>query len=416
MKKRFSPLLYSCLFAVTSILSFPKITLAQLRLGTGVQPGLEGHFLEYQQKGLPLNKLRGVSGCSVGFGAGCNKTGTILQKIVKEHSGLGYQELLVKAAGGAKNYQRFAQLYSNPSAVSLMPYSSFWRDGNKYILDNHEYAGIGTLTGATDVESSSLNEIASKFMYAPATWGNKNLTLRQGLVGLKTSYGLALIEEALKVPNINQKIAEVSLNKSEASFHQQQLQNAASALNSKSSQQLTNALFSVLSSPYTEVTAILNRPNLEIAEAISKIHGIALEGEVESIWAIKAEGKETFLTMSFNEVMAGTATSVYGIAGIGGVAFIVLLLSGGGSGSDGNSSVVAPLGNILALSDDNLIASAQFFPGDNIISAIPVIKVKTQADNIESVDTLAIPEPSGLKTFFLLSFLFFSFNRKKVII
>lgn len=57
MKSSFSSFLCSGLFSVVSILSFPQITLAKLRLGIGIQPGLEGYFLEYQQQGLPLDNV-----------------------------------------------------------------------------------------------------------------------------------------------------------------------------------------------------------------------------------------------------------------------------------------------------------------------------------------------------------------------
>ena len=410
MKKRFSSLLYSCLFTVTGILSFPKLTLAQLRLGTGVQPGLEGYLLEYQQRRLPLDKLSGASGCSAGFGASCNKTGAILQKIVREYSGLDYPELLAKAAGGAENYQKFARLYSNPSAVSLMPYSSFWRKGNEYVLDSYKNTGIGTLN---TVETSSLREIASNFKFAPATWGNDNISLRQGIVGLKTSYGLILVEEALKIPEIEQKIAAASLNESEASFHQQQFQNAVSALYSNSPTQLTNSLFYLLSNPYTDVVASLNRPDLSISTELTKIEGIALKGEVENIVAIIGEGSETILTASIEEVIKGSATSAYTIAGVGGVALLILLASG--DGSSGDSSAV--ISDIPAPSEDTITLSSAFPPNVTLAANPPIslIPEENRADN-NVQNTLELPEPSFTNTFLLFSSIFLLLNRKKVMI
>ncbi len=410
MKKRFSPFLYSCLFAFTSIFSFPKVTLAQLRLGTGVQPGLEGYFLEYQQRGLPLNELRGASTCSVGFGAACGKTGAVLQKIVEKNSGLSHQELLFKAAGGKENYQRFVRLFSNSSAVPMMPYSSFWRDGNQYILDSHEYTGIGILTGR---DNSGLREIASQFKYAPATWGNNDLTLRQGLVGLKTSYGLALMEEALKIPNINQKIAEESLNESEASFHQQHFQRAVSALNSGSSEQVQNALFNVLSNPYTKVAAPLNRPNLMISTDITAVEGIALEGEAESLIAMTGEGGSTFLYDSFDEVIEDGGTPVSALAGVGGVAIIAFLLLGGSGdsgGSDGES-VLESTDDIVAI-DNNVFVPPEVTGNVPITDNPPTTTITPEA---QTNNNLEVPEPSNTITFFFLSFVFFLFNYRRFI-
>ena len=417
MKKRFPSLLYSCLFTVTTILSFPKVTLAQLRLGTGVPQGLEGYLLEYQERGLPLNELSSASGCSAGFGASCNKTGAILQKIIEENSGLSYQKLLTKAAGGTSNYRRFVRLYSNPSAVPLIPYSSFWHKGNEYVLDSYKNTGIGSFD---EGEFSSLKEITSKFKYAPATWGNDNISLRQSLVGLKTSYGLTLIEEALKIPDINQKIAEVSLNESEASFHQRQFQTAASTLNYHSPEQLTNAIFYLLSNPYTEVEAPLNRPNLHIAEDIAQVHGITLEGKVENIFAITGEGTEAFLPTSFDEIMEDAAPSAYALMGVGGVALIILLATGGDV-SNGNESLVASVGDILTLGNDNKIAPDSFLPEDKGTSGkkptTSGIIGENQLDNqIEEVNATEVPEPSNKNALFILLSVFFLFNRKKVMI
>lgn len=408
MKKRFSPLFYSCLFAFTSILSFPQLALAQLRLGTGVQPGLEGYFLEYQQRGLPLNELRGASGCAIGFGASCNKTGAILQKIVQKHSGLDYQQLLVKAAGGAENYQKFVQIYANQSAVPLVPYSSFWRDGNKYILDSHEYAGINTFNSAG---YSGLNEITSKFHYSPISLRNEIINLRQGAIGLKVSYGVTLMEEALKVPNINQEIAEVSLNESEASFHQQHFQNAVWALNRESSGGLKNALFNVLSSPYTAVPAPLNRPNLQISNDITQVETIALEGDIQKIVAITEGRDETALSNSLDEVIDTAATSGYAIAGLGGAALLLLLLSGEG-GSDGGG-LVASIDNIVT--PEQLLSEENVTPREN--PSPPTIRGENQGNNNNGgVDVLEIPEPSNQNSFFFLLFILFLFSRKKVMV
>lgn len=412
MKTRFSPFFYSCLFAFTSMLSFPKLALAQLRLGTGVQPGLEGYFLEYQQRGLPLNELRGASGCSVGFGASCNKTGAVLQKIVQENSGLDYQKLLVRAAGGAENYQKFVQLYSNQSAVPLVPYSSFWRDGNKYILDSHEYAGINTFDNAG---YSGLNEITSKFHYAPISLRNEIINLRQAAIQLKIAYGKTLMEEALKVPNINQKIAKVSLNESEANFHQQHFQNAVWALNRESSGGLKNALFNVLSSPYTAVPAPLNRPNLQIANDITQVETIALEGSIQKIAPIAEGGSAAVLGNSLDEVIDTAATSGYTIAGLGGAALLLLLLSSGG-GSDG--------GSLIASTGNNTVTPAQFLPEDNVTPSEnpspPAIGGENQGNNNNNnnggVDALEIPEPSAQNSFFFLLFILFLFSRKKVMV
>ena len=383
MKSRLLFFWYSCLFSVSSILSFPQTTLAQLRIGRTVQPGLEGYFLEYQQTGLPLNELMSVSSCSVGLGASCNKTGAVLQKIVKEYSGSGYRELLMKAAGGVENYQRFARLYSNPAAISLTPYSSFWRDNNQYILDNHEYAGINFLQA---IDSAELNEITSKFEYSPLSLRNSNISPRQGLIQLKVSYGVTLMEEALKIPDIDRKIAEESLNESEASFHQQQFQTAVLAIQGKSTSEISKSLFFVLSNPYTQVPGVLNRPNLNISTDLASIHGVTLEGDEETILSNTEENAVAILTNTFEEntfeeTIEGLSTSYYyTLAGLGGMAVLMILLADGDSNALPNAIAV----DISSLENEN-----------------------------EEITALPVPEPNDTNAFFIIMGIFFCFDPKK---
>lgn len=394
MKSRFSSFLCSGLFSVVSILSFPQITLAQLRLGIGIQPGLEGYFLEYQQQGLPLDELRGISACSVGLGASCNKTGAMLQQIVRKHLGLDYRQLLMKAAGGQENYQKFTQFYRYPSAVSATPYSSFWRDGNKYILDSYEYSGIGKVD---DLDASTINEVTSKFKHSSIFWKNEVVTPRQGLVELKTAYGLTLVEEALKVPKIEQKIAEASLNEDEAGYHQQNFNDAVSALSNNYSENKKNAVFRLLSSPYTVIKAPLNRPHLNISEEIAAVEGISLEGKEaikEPIISLIEQGDEVFVFSYFDEIIENAgSTPLYALAGIGGISLMLLLLE------DNVGSI-----------DDSVIVASQFLLEE------PSLVTDTIANSPDEEATISkIPEPSAIKTLFLFLGIIFWLKRKKLL-
>ena len=396
MNFRFFSSLYSFIFALISIISLPKLTLAQLRFGTGIQPGLEGYFLEYQQRGLPLEQLRSISECSVGLGASCNKTAAILQQIVERHSGLTHQDLLIKAAGGQANYQRFSQFYPNSSAIPNTPHSSFWLDRDNSILDSYENSGIGTLS---NTRFSSLHEIVSQFKYAPVTWDDYNLSLRQGLVGLKTSYGLTLIEEAIRVPDINQKIADFSANDAEAAFHQGQFRNTISALNSQYYPGFDRSLFSLLSNPYTDDLVHLNRPNLSISDSVNRVEGITLEGEERTIFiAITGEGNEILLPDSLG-VASETInpTPIYVVAGIGGLTFLLLALTGVGDDPD---------------SSDNSFPDSKIPIVDNFF--IPIIEVENQGINTQGEDTLEIPEPANYTGILILSSIILLFSRKKI--
>ena len=121
---------------VSSLLSQSNMALAQLRIGRGIQPGLEGHFLEYQIQQQPLERIRGFTGCSVGVGVGCNKTASLLQQIVTNHSGKSYQDILLQAAGGRENYLRFSRYYPQARSLDSIPLNSFWINNGDYILED----------------------------------------------------------------------------------------------------------------------------------------------------------------------------------------------------------------------------------------------------------------------------------------
>jgi hypothetical protein len=347
-KKYISSFFYALLFAIANVISWANVAVAQLRLGSGVQPGLESYILEYQLRGLPLNKVRGINSCSVGFGVSCNKTGAILQQIVEQYSGRTYDDLLVEAAGGINNYRQFLQFYSrlSDSVTSSMPFNSFWLNGNPLILDSYENSGIGKLSSNS---VPNLHEIISRFNYAPVIWGRHSLNLRQGLIGLKTAYGFTLVKEALKIPNIEAKIATFGLNESETAFHIQQFHQAVISLNSNNAQTINLALFEILSNPYTDVAAEQNRPPLRIKEDPDWLQGVILEGEEEAIssW-FGGEGSEIALQSSPDIVFDNSdLTPVYVIGGIGGFTLLVLLLIGDSDSGKSTSRqvVVVPIPN-----------------------------------------------------------------------
>ncbi|MDJ0691802.1 MAG: hypothetical protein QNJ41_25285 [Xenococcaceae cyanobacterium MO_188.B32] len=99
---------------------------------------------------------------------------------------------------------------------------------------------------------------------------------------------------------------------------------------------------------------------------------------------------------------------------------MILLLATNGDLSEGNDSIVTPLGNILALSSKNIIAPSQLLLENNATPpknpSTSIITGENQIDNIEGVNTVEVPEPSAKHTFFILSCLFFLFNRQRVMI
>ena len=339
-KTKKSHLLSAIALCLGSLLSESTVALAQLRLGRGIEPGLEGHLIEYQIQQKPLSKMRSVDSCSVGVGVGCNKTASILQKIVTESSGKTYQDILLQAAGGQDNYSRFTTYYPQNVNIDHMPLNSFWRDGGEYVLDSHQHSGIGNLN---EVATLEFYQAVRQFQYAPVANNQNSLNLRQGLIALKTAYGKTLIEEARKIPNIEQKIAASGLTQEEVNFHLQQFVNGVEAVASGNQQQLNQSLYELLSNPYTSEPGVLNRPPLGIADSLDQKIGVGLTADEYMASVVGGESSETVIfgspDVSFvAESGSGNTinTPLYVAMGLGGIAVLALLLdsSDGGSGSN----------------------------------------------------------------------------------
>jgi hypothetical protein len=367
-------------FCFSYLLSQTNIALAQMRLGRGIQPGLEGHLLEYQIQQQPLEKMQGISGCSVGFGAGCNKTASLLQKIVTEYSGKTYQDILLQAAGGRDNYLRFTSHYPQSVDLDSMPLNSFWIDGGNYVLDSHQYSGVEDLNRIPQANldrnfHQNFHQVVSQFTYAPVALKTENLNLKEGLIGLKTTYGKALLEEALKIPNIEQKIAASGLSSSEINFHLQQFLHSKEALENGNERQLNHSLYELLSNPYTSDPGVLNRPSLGISSNLNRQMGIGLEGEeyISSLIAPSLNTANVSETVIFNSADIATATGsasgsntpLYVAAGIGGLTILALLLTGLDVDSSSDSSAIDPLNGGNGKPPDLTIPTP---PGNGVIT------------------------------------------------
>lgn len=403
MKNITSKIASVLLFTTAHLFSWTDVAMAQLRLGTGIQPGLEEYLLEYQLQGLPLERLRGISGCTVGFGAGCNKTGSLLQQIIQQQTGRSYQDLLVESAGGLNNYLRFQQFYPNSSAISSAPYSSFWRNHDSSILDSYKNSGIGQLNSNN---VANLREVLRGFRYAPVTRGNNNLNLRDGLIGLKTAYGRTLIEEALKIPDIEQKITAFGLSEEETAYHLQQFRQAKAALNTDSSEIINQSLYNILSNPYSKVPAELNRPRLGIAQSMERISGITQEGD----FVADAVAEEEFMvseivlpTSSDILVEVTNKTPVYVAAGVGGLTILILLLSLGSD--DANTQVADNPSTTNSIPPGQVIDTEDFYSPVNPIDN-PIFN---QPKNVSR-----IPEPNQTTSLIILAALILFFSRKRI--
>ncbi|MBW4592012.1 MAG: hypothetical protein KME46_03560 [Brasilonema angustatum HA4187-MV1] len=342
--------------SITAVLTACQSASAQLVLGRyGIQPGLEQNYLQYQLSGRDLTQMRGIAGCSVGFGAACNKAGAVFQKLVESNGGPSYEQLLMRAAGGEQNYQNFASLYANNPNISQIPYASFWQNDNPNIVDGYRYL-FGQTVSQTPQEG--LGQVTKNFYWAPAVRGN-SLDPRNGLLDLKYSYGRLLLEEVAKIPNAQQQIQSLNLGPELTKFYSQKLSNSMRVLNSGDQESLKETILRDLSMPYSPEAAEFGRPNLGIPAGDSLI-GETLPGDTfvgttpvslqpEGIGipvSLQPEGIGIDVPSNLAEdvvLQQGSSGSSFPTWPLGGLALLLLLLAFGGGGSSSGRGSGTPL-------------------------------------------------------------------------
>jgi hypothetical protein len=204
-------------FSFLAIIAVIQPASAQLNIGRyGVQPGLEQNYLQYQLSGESLSRIRGIPGCLTGFGSSCNKTGSVLQQLVEQNNQTSYSNLLMRAAGGEQNFRNFSNFYGNNPRLPEVPYSSFWQNDAKNVVDGYQYV-LGQQVARTPVENLGL--ITKNFYWSPLSGENNSLSLRSGLLDLKYSYGRLLLEEVSKIPNLEQQIQSLGLPKEVTQYY-----------------------------------------------------------------------------------------------------------------------------------------------------------------------------------------------------
>jgi hypothetical protein len=393
----------STVSSVAGVVSVSQSASAQLNVGRyGIQPGLEEHYLQYQVSGQDLSQMRGIPGCSVGFGASCNKAGAVFQQIVESNGGPTYEQLLMRAAGGEENFRNFASYYGDSPNLAQIPYASFWGNGdNPNIVDGYRYL-LGQTVNRTPVEG--LGQVTQNFYWSPQGGANP-LDPRSALLDLKYSYGRLLLEEVAKIPDAQQQIQALGLEAAQTKYYSNKLSRSMRALKSGNEQSIKDSILQDLSMPFSPDGGEFNRPNLGIPP-VTELTGETLAGEVfvGDIASLQPEAISLDIPASVGAEIPSSLTEVQlvpetagrpfpsWIVGGGALALLLLLLSFGGDSSasaQGPSFVpITPSVDIAPPSDGNIPLGNGLPPGD-----MPIIEVPGSSSP-PGQEVQQVPEPT----------------------
>ena len=399
---RFATIAFS---SVAVVLTTSQSAFAQLNIGRyGIQQGLESEYLQYQINNQNLSQMRVIPGCDVGFGLTCNKTGSVIQRLVELNDGTSYQNLLIRAAGGEKNFQNFASFYGNNPNLSAVPYASFWRNQSPAIVDSSQYL-LGQPVGRNPVEGLGL--VTKQFYWSPDSGVNNSVSLRNGLVDLKLSYGRLLFEEASKISNIKEQIQSLGLSPEMTNFYLDKISTGLDALSSGDQNQLQQRIFEVLSFPYSEDGGELGRPNNAIPQELNQLLGEDVPGDIllsDNPLALEGEamGLDTFPDAMGDVLVQDSSDSfpLWPIIGIGGLALILLLLLNGDSSSAQASVSSVPSGNApLSLTSTG---ECDLTPSGNGSDHTQIIEVPCNVTPKTPTEVKKVVEPSMIKALILL--------------
>ena len=399
---RFATIVFS---SIAVVLTTCQSSFAQLNIGRyGIQQGLEYEYLQYQINNQNLSQMRVIPGCDVGFGLTCNKTGSVIQRLLDSNEGTSYQNLLIRAAGGEENFQNFASFYGNNPNLSEVPYASFWRNQSPAIMDSSQYV-LGQPVGRNPVEGLGL--VTKEFYWSPYSGTNNSVSLRNGLLDLKLSYGRLLFEEASKIPNIKEQIQSLGLSPEMTNFYFNKISTGLNALNSGNPTQLQQRIFEVLSFPYSENGGELGRPNNAIPQEFSQLLGEDIPGDIllsDNPLALDGEvmGVDTSPASMGDVLVQDSPDSfpLWPIFGIGGLALILLLLMNGDSSSAQASVSSVSSGNApLSLTSTG---ECDLTPSGNGSDHTQIIEIPCNLTPTTPTEMKRVVEPSMIKALMLL--------------
>ncbi|MGF1937906.1 MAG: hypothetical protein RM347_026575 [Nostoc sp. ChiQUE02] len=400
---RFATIAFS---SVAVVLTTCQSAFAQLNIGRyGIQQGLEYEYLQYQINNQNLSQMRVIPACNVGFGLSCNKTGTVIQRLLELNGGTSYQNLLIRAAGGEKNFQNFASFYGNNPNLSGVPFASFWRKESPAIMDSSQYV-LGQGFGRNPVEGLGL--VTKQFYWAPYSGVNDSVSLRNGLLDLKLSYGRLLFEEASKISNIKEQIESLGLSPEMTNFYLDKISTGLDALSSGNQNQLQQRIFEVLSFPYSEDGGELGRPNNAIPQELNQLLGEDVPGDILlSDNPIPLEGETIGFDAfpgSVGDVLVQDSSDsfpLWPIMAVGGLGLLLLLLLDGDSSSAqaSVSSGSTPTPTPLSLTSKG---ECDLTPSGNAPDHTQIIEIPCNVTPKPPTEVKRVVEPSMLKALVLL--------------
>jgi hypothetical protein len=388
--------------SVAVVLTTSHSAFAQLNIGRyGIQQGLESEYLQYQINNQNLSQMRVIPGCNVGFGLTCNKTGSVIQRLVELNKGTNYQNLLIRAAGGEKNFQNFASFYGNNPHLSAVPFASFWRNESPAIMDGSQYL-LGQRFGRNPVEGLGL--VTKQFYWAPYSGVNNSVSLRSGLLDLKLSYGRLLFEEASKISNIKEQIQSLGLSPEMTNFYLDKISTGLDALSSGNQNQLQQRIFELLSFPYSEDGGELGRPNNAIPQEFNQILGEDIVGDIllsDNPVPLEGEviGLDTFPGSEGDVLVQDSSDSfpLWPIIGAGGLALLLLLLLDGDSSSSKPS--VPSTNTPLTLTSQG---ECDLTPSGNGSDHTQIIEIPCNVTPKTPTEVKKVVEPSMIKALVLV--------------
>ena len=336
----------------TVLLSVCQSATAQLNVGQRkIQPGLEQNYLQYQLGGGKLSDMLVIPGCTVGYGASCNKTGSVLQKIIELNGGPSYNDLLTRAAGGEDNYRKFANFYGNNPNLSQTPYASFWRTESPAIMDGGQYL-LGQPISRNSVQG--LRGITKNFSWSPVSRGNEFSSPRSGLLDFKFAYGKAALSEVAKIPDWKQQVQSLNLSPEMTQFFSGRISRGLQALKTGNETELRESILEILSHPYSpgsKDNTDFGREGIGTPQTFNQIEGTTLPGDnIVGQSPVFPEGGEITLTpdtpLAFEDVLL---TPDVGDVGLplwplfGGAALLAALLLLLGGGDEASSQTTSPI-------------------------------------------------------------------------